>query len=183
VQIRSKLRNRKLQSSIGGSRFLTNQRRGFHQYCTPVASLSSVPVVQSIPAATVLEIYQIDVVKAFMGSRHVEQVDVSLPEGILSSTRVASLHRSLYRLKQLPRYWYTGIHTFLISEMGFHFRQFNCCIYTDKQESILALYIDDIVITGTSKNIHHMHPMLKAKFEIVALEPVIHFLGMVITRK
>jgi len=63
---------------------------------TPVASLSSVRVVPSIAAARGFEIYQIDVVTAFLGSKLEEEVNVSLPECILGSTRVASLNRSEY---------------------------------------------------------------------------------------
>jgi len=149
----------------------------------PVASLSSVRVVLSIAAARGFKIYQMDVVTAFLGSKLEEEVYVSLPEGILGNTRVASLNRSLYGLKQSPRCWYTTIDAFLIGEMGFRRGRFDCCIYTDERGSVLALYVDDILITGTSKNIYHIRQQLKAKFEMVDLGPVSHFLGMVITRE
>jgi len=150
---------------------------------TPFASLSSVRVVLSITATHGFKIYQMDIVTGFLGSKIEEEVYVSLPEGILGSTRVASLNRSLYGLKQSPRCWYTTIDAFLIGKMGIRRGRFDCCIYTDEHGSVLALYVDDILITGTSKNIHQIRQQLKAKFEMVDLGPVSHFLGMVIIRK
>jgi len=149
----------------------------------PVASLSSVRVVLSIAAAPGFEIYQMDVATVFLGSKLEEEVYVSLPEGILGSTRVASQKGSLDGLKQSSTCWYTTIDAFLIGKMGFRCGRFDCCIYTDEGGTVLALYVDDILITGTSKNIHHIRQQLRAQFEMVDLGPVSHFLGMAITRK
>jgi len=149
----------------------------------PVTSLSSVRVVLSIAATRRFKIYQMDVVTAFVGSKLEEEVYVLLPEGILGSMRVASLNRSLYRFKQWPSGWYTTINAFLIGEMEFRHGRFDFCIYTEERGSVFALYVDDILITGTSTNIHHIRQQLKAKFPMVDLGPVSHFVGMVITRK
>jgi len=124
-----------------------------------------------------------NVVTACLGSQLEEEVYILLTEGILGSMRVASLNRSLYRLKQSPRCWYTTIDAFLIGEMGFHHGRFDCCINPDECGSVFALYVDDILITGTSTNIYHIHQQLKAMFKMVDLGPVSHFQGMVITRK
>ena len=51
-----------------------------------VASLSSVRVVLSVAAARGFEIYQMDVVTAFLGSKLEEEVYVTVPEGILGCT-------------------------------------------------------------------------------------------------
>ena len=51
-----------------------------------VTCLSSVRVGLSIAAGGVFEIYQMDVVTAFLCSKLEEEVYVSLPEGILGST-------------------------------------------------------------------------------------------------
>jgi len=67
--------------------------------------------------------------------------------------------------------------------MDFRHRHFDCCIYTDTHGSPLALYVDDILISCTLKNMNLIRQQLKAKFEMVDLGPVSHFLGMVITRK
>ena len=140
-------------------------------------------VVVSIAGACRFAIYQMDVVTAFLGSKLEAKVYVLLPEGILGSTQVPSLNRSLYRLKHLPRCWYTTIDAFLIGEMGFRHGRFDRCIYTNERRSVLALHVDDILITGTLKNIHHIHQKLKAKFQMVDFGPISQFLGMVITRQ
>ena len=78
----------------------------FTNIVAPVASLSSIRVALSIAAVPGFEIYQIDLVTIFLGSKLEEEVYVTLPEGILGCTQVASLNRSLYGLKQSPRCWY-----------------------------------------------------------------------------
>ena len=115
---------------------------------TPVASLSSVRVVLSIAAAKGFAVRQMDVVTAFLGSELHEEVYVSLPVGVFGRERLACLNRSLYGLKQSPRCWYTTIDNFLITKMGFRRGRFDCCVYTHDNGTILALYVDDMLIAG-----------------------------------
>jgi len=104
--------------------------QGFHQVelealdftdtFATVASLSSVRVVLSIAAAKGFAVRQMDVVMAFLGSELHEKVYVSLPVGVCGGDRLTCLNRSLYRLKQSPRCWYTTSNNFPITKMGFH---------------------------------------------------------------
>ena len=148
----------------------------------PVASLSSVRVVLSVAAARGFIVHQMDVVTAFLGSSLNEEVYVTLPEGVFSS-RLARLNRSLYGLKQSPRCWYTTIDSFLLSQLGFCRGRFDCCVYTHPNGTILALYVDDMLIAGTSQNVNSVRKKLKDQFVMVGLGHVNHFLGMVITRE
>ena len=147
----------------------------------PVASLLSVRVVLSIAAAKGFAVRQMDVVIAFLGSELQEEVYVSLPMGVFGEERLAYLNRSLYGLKQSPRCWYTTIDNFLITRMGFRRGRFDCCVYTHDNGMILALYIDDMLIAGALGEVKLICDMLKAKFEIVDLRTVSHFLGMVVS--
>ena len=115
----------------------------------PVASLASVRVVLSIAAATAFAVRQMDVVTAFLGSELHEEVYVTLPPGVFGEHRLASLNRSLYGLKQSPCCWYTTIDSFLITKMGFGRGRFDYYIYTHDNGTILALYVDDMLIAGT----------------------------------
>ena len=89
----------------------------FEDTFAPVASLASVRVVLSTAASCDFEVYQMEVVTAFLGSKLNKKVYVSLPNSVLGGPRLASLNRSLYGLKQSPRCWYETIDTFLNKEL------------------------------------------------------------------
>src|SRR5207302_6090904 len=117
-----------------------------------------------------------DVVTAFLGSSLDEEVYVILPEGVFSSIP-ARLNHSLYGVKQSPRCWCTTIDSFLLSKLCFCRGRFDRCIYTYPNSTILALYLDDMLIAGTSQNINSVRKRLKDQFEMVDLGYVNNFLG------
>ena len=149
----------------------------------PAASLSSVhvQVVLSIAAAKGFAVRQMDVVTAFQGSELHEEVYVSLLVGVFGDERVACPNRSLYGLKQSPRCWYTTIDNTLIRKMVFRQGRFDCCVYTHDNGTILALYVDDMLIAGALGEVKLVCDKLKSKFEMVDRGTVSHFLGMVIS--
>jgi len=147
----------------------------------PVVSLSSVRVVLSIAAAEGFAVRQMDVVTAFLGSKLHEEVYVSLPVGVFGRERLACLNRSLYGLKQSPRCWYTTIDNFLITKMGFRQGRFGCCVDTHDNGTILALYVDDMLIAGALREVKLICDKLKSTFEMVDLGTVSHFLDMVVS--
>jgi len=118
---------------------------------------------------------------ALLGSELHEKVYVSLPVGVFGWERLACLNRSLYGLKQSPRCWYTTIDNFLITKIGFCRGRFGCCVYTHDNGTILALYVNDMLIAGALGEVKLSCDKLKSKFEMVDLGTVSHFLGMVVS--
>ena len=147
----------------------------------PVAGLSSVRVVLSIAAAKGFAVRQMDVVTVFLNSELQEEVYVSLSMGVFGEERLACRNQSLYGLKQSPRCWYTTIDNFLITRMGFCRDRIDCCVYAHDNGTILALYVDDMLIAGALGEAKLICDMLKGKFEIVDLGTVSHCLGMVVS--
>jgi len=117
---------------------------------------------------------------AFLGSELEEEVYVSLLLGGFGEHRLASLNWSLYGLKQSPHCWYTTIDSCLIAKIGFCCDRFDCCIYTQYNGTILAFYVDNMLIAGTSKEVKFIWGKLQEKFEMVDLALVSHFLEMVV---
>ena len=111
-----------------------------------------------------------------------KEVYVSLPLGVLGGPRLAHLNRSLYGLKQSPRCWYTTIDNILVQQLGFKWGRFDCCIHTHTNGTILALYIDDLLIAGEESFISNIQKRLQQKFDMLDLGLVENFLGMVMTR-
>jgi len=147
----------------------------------PVASLSIVRVVLSIAAAKSFAVRQMDVVTAFLGREPHEEVYVSLPVGVFGRERLACLNHSLYGLKQSPRCWYTTIDNLLITKMGFCHGRFDCGIYTHDNRTILALYVDDMLIAGALGEVKLICDKFRRKFQMADLGTVSHFLGMVVS--
>ena len=154
----------------------------FAETFAPVASLSSVRILLAIAGSRGYTVIQMDVVTTFLGSKLDEEVYLRLPRGVLGGPRLARLNRSLYGLKQSPRCWYTTIDNFLVKQLGFKRGRFDCCIYTHTNGTILALYVDDLLIAGEENFISNIRKRLQQRFDMLDLGLVENFLGIVVTR-
>jgi len=120
----------------------------FAETFAPVASLSSVRIVLAIAGTCGYVVHQMDVVTVFLGCTLNEGIHVHLRLGVQGGLRMARLNRSLYGLKQSPRCWYTTIVEFVVSHLGFRRGRFDCCICTHTNSTILALYVNDMLLAG-----------------------------------
>lgn len=101
-------------------------------------------------------IKQLDVNNAFLNGQLQESVFMSQPEGFedpSNPTFVCKLKKTLYGLKQAPRAWYERLRQALI---GWNFvnskADTSLFVLRTKTYSIfLIVYVDDILITGTSE--------------------------------
>ena len=97
------------------------------------------------------------------------------------SSLVFRLRKSLYRLKQAPRAWYAKMDRFMLDNV-FSRCHSNNIVYTKKvgkSFTILVLYVDDLILTGSDPNhINHVKSSLKNKFEMIDLGHLHYFLGL-----
>ncbi|CAM9773020.1 unnamed protein product [Sphacelaria rigidula] len=95
------------------------------------------------------------------------------------------LRRVLYGLRQCPNVWNSTIDTGL-KELGFSASASGPCVYTKGSHGgyiMLALFVDDILMTGPSTNlVHQVKASLKTKFSISKLGPVSLILVMEVIR-
>ena len=78
------------------------------------------------------------------------------------------LHRSLYRLKQSGRMWYNRLSEYLLKE-GYANNLICPCIFIKKSETefpIIVVYIDDLNLIGTLKELTRIEKYLKKEFEM-----------------
>ena len=121
----------------------------YHENYSPVAEMASVRIALTIAAALDLEVEQLDVVTAFLGSELEEEVYAKLPDGRLGGPRLVRLRKSLYGLKQSPRCWYITMDSFILSELGFTRCRFDTCIYIRESDGMMiVLYVDDLLLIG-----------------------------------
>uniref|UniRef100_A0A2N9IJX2 Reverse transcriptase Ty1/copia-type domain-containing protein n=1 Tax=Fagus sylvatica TaxID=28930 RepID=A0A2N9IJX2_FAGSY len=94
---------------------------------------------------------------------------------------VCKLHKSLYGLKQAPRAWFERF-TSQLEILGFHASTADPSLFTFKANHdtlYLLLYVDDIIITGTSPSlITNLIHKLQTTFELKDLGPLHYFLGL-----
>lgn len=107
-----------------------------------------------------------------------------LPPGFddpLHPYHVCILHKALYGLKQAPRAWFHRFSSFLL-HFGFTQSKANsslCIFRCPTHTIILLLYVDDIVVTGSSSS--HLGSFIQDlghEFDIKDLGALHHFLGL-----
>jgi hypothetical protein len=96
-----------------------------------------------------------DVKTAFLNGELEEEIYMTQPDGFVvegHENKVCKLYKSLYGLKQAPKQWHEKFNLTLISA-GFSVNEADRCVYYrygGGQGVILCLYVDDILIFGTS---------------------------------
>ena len=129
------------------------------------------------------EVHQMDVKSAFLHGDLHEEIYMEQPPRFIQkdSSLVFHLRKSLCGLKQAPRAWYAKMDRFLLDN-GFYRCHSDNTVYTKKvgkSFTILVLYVDDLILTGSDPNhIKHMNSSLKKKFEMTDLRHFHYFLGL-----
>ncbi|PNX94541.1 hypothetical protein L195_g017718 [Trifolium pratense] len=144
--------------------------KGFHQQAGSDFTETFSPVVKPVTVRTVLTmavsnkwpIQQIDVNNGFLNGILEEEVYMQQPHGFEASdkTLVCKLNKALYGLKQAPRAWFDRLKAALI---GYGFKASKCdpslfMIKTGTLHLIILVYVDDIIITGSS--LHHIQQLI-----------------------
>ncbi|XP_020249231.1 uncharacterized protein LOC109826619 [Asparagus officinalis] len=113
---------------------------------------------------------------------------MEIPPGFATSQiagKVCKLKKSLYELKQSPRAWFDR---FRLAVCGMGYKQCNgdhTVFYRHSKTriTILAVYVDDIVITGDDvEEILRLKKRLGEEFEVKDLGQLKYFLGIEIAR-
>lgn len=158
---------------------------------SPVAKMSSVRVVLAVSAALDLELVNVDIDVAFLNADVDEEIYMTQPEGYAKKSPdgkeyVCKLLKSLYGLKQSPRNWWQHIDK-LLKSMGFIPSSADPCVYIktfpDGSILIVVLYVDDLIIAGSSmKIINDFKAELAKHYKMKDLGELTWILGMHITR-
>jgi hypothetical protein len=129
-------------------------------------------VLISLVASYGLTIHQMDVKTAFLNGELEEEIYMDQPDGFIANGqegKVCKLLKLLYGLKQAPKQWHEKFDKTLISA-GFVVNEANSCVYYrygGGEGVILCLYVDDILIFGSSlKVIEEVNKFLSSNFEM-----------------
>uniref|UniRef100_A0A803NT98 Reverse transcriptase Ty1/copia-type domain-containing protein n=1 Tax=Cannabis sativa TaxID=3483 RepID=A0A803NT98_CANSA len=166
--------------------------KGFHQQpgfdftetFSPVVKPITIRVVLTMALAQGWAIRQLDVNNAFLNGDLQEEVYMTQPPGFEVPTApdlVCKLHKALYGLKQAPRAWFDKLHQSLL-HFGFTSSKADQSLFichTQHSITIVLVYVDDILITGSDANaITQLIQALDKKFSLKDLGELQYFLGI-----
>src|SRR6266540_394836 len=125
---------------------------------SPIARLTTIRVLLSLAASYGLIVHQMDVKTSFLNGELEEEIYMEQPYGFVvkgEERKVCKLLNSLYGLKQAPKQWHEKFDRTLTSA-SFVINEADRCVYYHHgvgEDVILCLYVDDILIFGTSINV------------------------------
>ncbi|KAK1609557.1 hypothetical protein QYE76_033230 [Lolium multiflorum] len=138
----------------------------------PVAKMNTVRILISCAANFGWPLHQLDVKNAFLHGDLQEEVYMEVPPGMAAAEnggKVCKLKKALYGLKQSPRAWFDRFRR-AVCAMGY--RQCNgdhtvFYRHSNQRITILAVYVDDIIITGDDEaEILRLKKCLSRVFEV-----------------
>ncbi|KAJ9535088.1 hypothetical protein OSB04_un001836 [Centaurea solstitialis] len=155
---------------------------------SPVAKLSSIRLFISLAATYNWPLHQLDVKNAFLHGDLQEEVYMEQPPGFVAQGecgKVCKLRKSLYGLKQSPRAWF-GRFNSVVTKFGLRRSSHDHSVFfasSDAGCTLLVVYVDDIVITGSDeKGIKRLKDFLASQFQTKDLGPLKYFLGIEVSR-
>ena len=161
----------------------------FFDTYSPVARIATIRVLLVLAASYGLHIHQIDVKTVFLYGELEEEIYMEQPDGFVvpgEENKVCRLIKSLYGLKQAPKQWHEKFDTTLTSA-GFSVNEVDKCVYYrygGGEGVILCLYVDDILIFGTSTTvIDEIKSFLSWCFDMKNLGPVDVILNIKLIKK
>lgn len=151
----------------------------YFQTASPTPDRSLTNIVLSYAKTFNHKVRQLDVRTAFLNAELDEPVYVETPPGFGSKGHL-QLKKALYGLKQSPLQWYKTISSYLMA-IGFTRSVTDRCLFK-MDESLLLLYVDDMIITGPDESkLNQIVEKLEKRFEITDLGQVHDYLGLRIT--
>uniref|UniRef100_A0A8R7UCU5 Reverse transcriptase Ty1/copia-type domain-containing protein n=1 Tax=Triticum urartu TaxID=4572 RepID=A0A8R7UCU5_TRIUA len=154
----------------------------------PVAKMSTVRILISCATNFGWPLHQLDVKNAFLHGDLHEEVYMEIPPGFSTprtAGKVCRLRKSLYGLKQSPRAWFDRFRH-AVCHMGYKQCNGDHTVFyrhAERRITILAVYVDDIIITGDDDiEILRLKKNLSKEFEVKDLGHLRYFLGIEIAR-
>jgi len=152
---------------------------------SPVVRFETLRYLFAIAASNNWNIQQMDVKTAFLNGELNETIYMEQPEGFVKDRgKVCLLKKSLYGLKQAPRCWNEKFRNFMkISKFSQSTADPCLFILHEKDEMVVvALYVDDLVITGNEKLIKWTKSKLSEHFDMKDLGDIKYILGIQVSR-
>ena len=171
------------KSRLVARRFTQSYGIDYFETFAPVTKMETVRLLLALAAHFQWVIRQFDVKNAFLHGDLTEEVYMQHPPGysLGPPSTVCRLRKSLYGLKQSPRMWFGRFCSVMKAEGYVHSNGDSSLFvrHCPAGVSILVVYVDDILITGSDvTEASRLSAALARAFEIKALGPLRYFLGL-----
>jgi hypothetical protein len=149
---------KKYKARLVAKEFTQKEGEDFFYTYSHVAQITIIRVLLALAASHGLHIHQMDVKTSFLYRELDEEIYMEQLDGykiLGQENKLCRLIKSLYGLKQAPKQWHEKFNTTLTSN-GFIVNEADKCVYYQYGEGegvILCLYVDDILIFGTSTRV------------------------------
>jgi len=135
------------------------------------------------------DVHQMDVKTTFLNGYLQKTIYMEQPQGFIqlgTYHKICKLHKTLYGLKQSPRVWYERIDSSLLT-FGFKKSVTDTNVYIFTQNNrlvILALYVDDAILTNNDANglLKQFKSKLAKEFAMTNLGHIQYCLGIQIKK-
>ncbi|PNF20906.1 hypothetical protein B7P43_G11180, partial [Cryptotermes secundus] len=164
--------------------------QGFHQVYgidfwdsySPVMRRASFRILMALSVDRGWEVDHVDVVGAYLNSTLKEIVYMRQPELFEEGNAddVCLLLKSIYGLHQSGKDWNDTI-TFIFVSFGLKQCTKDPCVFFNDR-IIVAIYVDDMIICGTRKDVNDCKRQLSQRLNVKDLGPVSNFLGINVDR-
>ncbi len=167
-----------------------DQEKGvdYQEVFAPVVKFGSIRCLIALTVSLNYDLRQLDVNTAFLNGKIDTEIYMEQPPGFVDAGKenlVCRLNKSIYGLKQASRNWYRTIDEELL-KIGFKRLISDNCVYVFKEDQniiYLAIYVDDIIISGNEKRkIDDIITLLNNKFEMNSLGDLKYILGIQVSR-
>jgi len=143
--------------------------------------MATIRTILALATARKWSVYQLDVNNAFLHRDLHEEAYMKMSEGIPNpNNKICKLQKSLYGLKQASKQWHSKLADFLKCQ-GYSPSKNDYSLFlqsTSEHLTIVAIYVDDILITGSDPNgIKLLKQNLHYTFGIKDLGFLHYFLG------
>ncbi|RVW30677.1 Retrovirus-related Pol polyprotein from transposon RE1 [Vitis vinifera] len=158
----------------------------FSETFSPIVKPTAIRVVLVVVISQSWSIRQLDVNNAFLNGEFQKEVYMDQPPGFDGRTNqeqklVCKLHKALYGLKQAHRAWFDKLKISL-QQFGFSSTKSYQTLFvrfTNCSSLFVLVYVDDIVVTGSSsQEIHELISRLSGLFSLKDLGELSYFLGI-----
>ena len=156
----------------------------YYETFSPVVKPASIRTVLNIALNRGWNINQLDVQNDFLHGTTSETIYMHQPPGFVDKKNphhVCKLEKALYGLKQAPRAWNARFSSYL-QRMGFKTSKSDASLFVyrrGKDMAYLLLYVDDIILTGSSSSLlDRIKTSLKKEFPMTDMGRLSYFLGV-----
>jgi hypothetical protein len=145
----------KYKASLVAKGYTQKEGKNFFDTYSPVARLTIIHVLLSLVASHGLLVHHMDVKTTFLNGELKEEIYMTQSDEFVvkgQEDKVCKLQKSVYDLKQAPKQWHEKFDITLILA-GFSVNEADRYVYYchgGGQGVTLCLYVDDILIFGTS---------------------------------